>query len=209
MTNTRIIIEVCVNYFIYYEIVKMTTKEWLWVMIERASPIHTWHESVKQTMIRDWWKDCMAVLWSINEKLSWRHMFSYKERAKFINMIFPELLVQWIPDFDNDDDWIFTLDQIIKSRYDWDIKNVVFYWWCDEDIAYLLDRGRKCKIVNRFDGINSPKISATEIRDILHKWNTINDINRTKNALAWKVNPIIQDQLIALFNEKLIKLKKI
>lgn len=186
----------------------MTHKEWLGVYIARENPIHAGHENVKNIMIQERKDQCMLVLWSINEDLSWRNMFSYEERVKFIKMIYPELLIQWICDFKTDDAWIFALKMIIKSRYNWDIKNVVFYWWCDEDIAYLLDRWMTCKVVNRFDGVSSPKISATEIRDILHKWYVMNDIERTKKTLWTNINPIIQDELISLFGQKVAMLKK-
>lgn len=188
----------------------MHTKDWLGIYIGRLNPIHTGHENIINNMIKDRQEQCILVLWSINEKLSWRNMFTYKERATFIQKIFPGLMIQGIPDFLNDNDMrIFTLDQIIKAQYTWDIKNVVFYGGCEEEISFLLERNRTCKIINRFDGVSSPKVSATEVRDHLHRWLELYDMTQTKKALEWYINPLIQDELIALFSEKVSSLKKI
>lgn len=187
----------------------MTNKEWLGVYIGRLNPIHAGHENVVNTMIRDWQDQTMLILWSINKPLTWHNMFSYQERVWFIEKIYPWINIQWIPDYPTDDERLFALDQIIRSKYKGDMKNVVFYGWCEEDITYFVERDRTCKIINRFDWVSSPKVSATEIRDHLLRWEVLKDVDSTKQALLWKVNPIIQDQLIALFSEKLSKLKKI
>lgn len=150
----------------------------------------------------------MLVLWSINKWLSRKNMLSYQERVQLIQKIYPWLPIQGIPDYPTDEEWIFALDQMIRARYTGDMKNVIFYWWCEEDIAYLAERGRTCKIINRFDGISSIKISATEIRDILLRWEVLHDHEWTKKALSWYINPLIQDELITLFGQKLVALKK-
>lgn len=187
----------------------MHNTDWLGIYVGRLNPIHTWHENTARTMIHDWQDQCMLILWSINKPLSWHNMFSYQERVQFIQKILPWLHIQGMPDYPTNDERFFALDQLIKSKYNWDPAKVVFYGGCEEDIEYLLERNRTCKIINRFDGISSPKISATEVRDHLLRWEVLKDREWTKKILTWYINPIIQDDLITLFGQKLNALKKI
>lgn len=151
----------------------------------------------------------MAILGSMWKPASLHDIFSYQERAGFINTIHPDLHIQWIPDFPNDNPQRFyALDQIIKWRYRWDIKDVTFYWWCEEDLAYLLEDNRKCVIINRFDWISSPKISWSEIRDILLRHSSSGIIDESAKALEWILNPLIVKDVITIYNRKIAELKK-
>ena len=90
-----------------------------------------------------------------------------------------------------------TLDDLLIAS-NLDPSKTIFFGGCDEDITFFIEAGRKCKIINRFDG-TTPKISATEIRDSL-----IYD-----RSLDGKINPIIENDLRICFKEKWERFKRI
>ena len=123
--------------------------------------------------------------------------FTYQERRNFIKKIFPKIKTIGVPDYITDEEWMIALDDILISM-GINLKKVIFYGGCEEDIVFFLDLKRKCKILNRFDG-SSPKISATEVRDCLI----------FGRPLDRMVNPKILNEVKSLFAEKWEKFEKI
>lgn len=167
------------------------------IMVARCNPLHLGHEAVKNEMIRTFGiDDCMTMLGSANAGISMRHIFSYMERRNLIAKVYPDLKVIGIPDFPTNAEWFRLLDDLLIAR-GFDPAKTVFFGGCEEDVSVLLESGRKCHIINRFDG-TTPKISATEVRDaLIHK--------RSLNGM---INPLIQEDVAELFEKKWELLKK-
>ncbi|MFA7284997.1 MAG: hypothetical protein WC004_04230 [Candidatus Absconditabacterales bacterium] len=110
--------------------------------------------------------NCALILGSSNADFTLRNFFNYKERRDFIKTLYPDIDIAGLADQHNDELWIQSLDDIIGLKYKGDIKNVLFWGGCEEDISFFVERGRNYKTLNRFDG-TTPKISATEVRDAL------------------------------------------
>ena len=182
--------------------------KWFAVMIARLNPTQCGHEVTCNKMIKEYKEDCMLILWSITRPPSLHDIFSYQERANFVKKIWPNLNIQWIPDFATNEEFFFALDQIIKWWYRGNMKNVTYYGWSAEDMSYLIDDNRKCEIINRFDWVSSLKISGSEVRDILNRHSWDEDISETMKALDGIVNPLIREDVIRLYNKKIIELKK-
>jgi len=141
--------------------------------------------------------NCLVAIGSTNAGFSLRHFFSYQERRNFIKKLFPKIKVVGLPDYITDEEWLVALDDILTSM-GINPKNVIFFGGCEEDVVFFLDKKRKCKIMNRFDG-TTPKISATEVRDCL-----IFD-----RPLDGMLNPKIMTDVKKIFAEKWEKFKKI
>ncbi len=136
-------------------------------------------------------------LGSANHPFTLRHFFSYEERRYFTRKIFPDLRIVPLPDFPTNEEWFLALDDVLVAA-GFDPGQVTFFGGCEEDVGFFIDSGRKVRIVNRFDG-STPKISATEVRDALNK----------ERSLDGLVNPLIADEVRALFKTKWKKFEKI
>ena len=143
------------------------------VAVGRFSPIHLGHERVIETM-REQCNKCLLVMGSSNAPTSKRDFFSYTQRRLFIKNVYasaPALRLVGMPDYHSDEQWLLALDDILCATFDlmnWQVKHeVTFFGGSPEDVRFFIKDGRKVHIVNRFDGISSPKISASEIRDDL------------------------------------------
>ena len=136
------------------------------VCVWRVCPLHLGHQAVLDAMIKKFGiKNCLLVIGSSNAPLTMRNLFSYAERKGFVEKIYPDLRVVPISDYPTDAEWILALDDVLQFG-GLDPREVTFFGGCAEDIEFFLEAGRKCEIMNRFDG-STPKISATEVRDAL------------------------------------------
>ncbi len=136
------------------------------VYVGRMCPIHLGHQAIIDSMLSYHKNNCMVVLWSCNADFTLRNFFNYQERRDLVKTLYPDIDIAWLADQNNDQLRIQSLDDLIRLKYKGDIKNVLFRWWCEEDISFFIERDRNYKTLNRFDG-TTPKVSATEIRDAL------------------------------------------
>ena len=173
------------------------------VYVGRLCPIHLGHECPIKVM-RDAYKErFLQVLGSSNATFSLRNFFNYEEKRWFYKMRYPDQKVVGLPDYSTDSEWLVALDDLLIA-FAWfenreEVKaKTVFVWWCDEDVDFFFRDWRRVEIINRFDG-STPKISATEVRDCLIHW----------RSLEWLVHPSIQDEVMNLFRIKWEKFKKI
>lgn len=136
------------------------------VYVGRFNPPHLGHEKVCHEMIKEFGiENCLVVIGSQNHHMTLRHFFSFIERKGFVQTLFPEIKIVGHPDFETDEEWIESLEHMIKTVFD-SPKKITYFGGCEEDILFFINRGRKTKIFNRFDG-TTPKVSATEVRDAL------------------------------------------
>lgn len=171
--------------------------------IWRLNPMHLWHESIINSLSKEVIEaKFLQILWSSNAKFSLRHYFSYTERREFFKKVYPNVPVVGIPDYKTDEEWLLALDDLLMSHF-WlssrqEVKQkVTFLTWSTKDVSFLIDDWRLVKIIDRFDG-TTPKISATEVREILIHW----------KSLDWLLNPKIQNDVKIVFQSKFDKLKK-
>jgi hypothetical protein len=111
------------------------------------------------------YKHAMVLVGSCNQPISYRNLFDYKSRVRFITEIFPALPLAPLPDFSDNETWLGVIDQLIRLAK-WGPENAVFVGGCKEDIEVLEDSGRETIIINRFGGMTC-NVSGTEIRDHL------------------------------------------
>lgn len=136
------------------------------IFVGRFSPLHLGHEAVIRHMIEECGlENCIVILGSSNNQMSFRHLFSYEERRFFLEKAFPGLKIIGLPDYSSDSEWLLALNDIL-SFGGVDSEQAVFFGGCEEDIYFFLDHGKKYQLMNRFNG-ETPKISATEVRDAL------------------------------------------
>ena len=146
---------------------KELSKDNYGVMIGRFCPVHLGHEAMIKHMLCDYPADHIVIIvGSVSKPISFRNIFSFKERASFLMKVIPyECNVIGLSDFPTNEEWIFTLDNLLKYG-GIDPKNATFYGGCKEDMEVLIGAGKSIRTFNRFDG-STPKISATELRDAL------------------------------------------
>lgn len=160
------------------------------IFVGRLCPVHLGHEMVIRKMKEDVGENCLVIIGSSNNPISLRHFFSYEERRELLRGIFPDIKSVGIPDYSTDGEWLAHLDDILNVA-DFDPQNTFFYGGCEEDIRWFVEKGRKCRIVNRFDG-TTPKISATEVRDaLIHRRDLIN-----------LLSPTIAEKVVKTFQQK-------
>lgn len=168
------------------------------VFVGRFSPLHIGHEAVIKGMIDTFGlENCLIILGSSNAPISYRHLFSYEDRRRFIKEVFGNIAVVGLPDYPTNEEWLLALDDILALRQI-DKNSVVFFGGCEEDIYFFLENRRQCKLFNRFDG-ETPKISATEVRDALVR----------ERALDNLLNPKICESVKLSFTIRWEKLKKL
>ncbi len=169
------------------------------VTVMRACPIHLGHQAVLDTMVADAGvEQCIMFLGSSNRQLSFKYMFSLRERHALVQTLYPDLRVLGLPDFHDDELWLFNLDQQLDV-FGASLESVTFYGGCHEDIEWFIVRDLRTKIINRFDGHDSPVISATQVRDALLE----------RRALDGLVDPQIHRKVRTLFDIAMDRLKKL
>lgn len=136
------------------------------ITVGRFCPLHLGHQRIIKQMINDVGpKNSLIMIGSSNSPISWRVLFDYVDRRRWIKRIFPDIRVIGMPDAPNNDSmWFTMLDDYISSIFS-NIKNreVIFYGGCSEDVDYFYSHNRKVKIVDR----QEVKISGTNVREML------------------------------------------
>lgn len=139
------------------------------VFVGRLCPIHCGHRNVVGKMLGDCDgpENSLVVVGSSNAPLSLRHFFSYEQRRSLIHAEFgPRIRIVGLPDYPTDAEWLLALDDILRAARI-EPERAVYYGGCEEDVMCFSDARRRCRLINRFDGRETPKISATEVRDAL------------------------------------------
>lgn len=144
-------------------------KQQIGVLVGRFNPVHLGHiEVIKHAISTFGEENFILFIGSQSHPMTLRHFFSFIERLGFLKSLYPKIKILGVPDFDSDDEWIQTIEHMLETAFgkSKDEVDFVYYGGCEEDIIFFIDRDRKTKIINRFDG-TTPKISATEVRDAL------------------------------------------
>ncbi|MEI7621286.1 MAG: hypothetical protein WCJ51_02005 [Candidatus Moraniibacteriota bacterium] len=166
------------------------------VFVGRLNPMHLGHEAVIAKMLQQFGiENSLLILGSSSAPFSLRNFFSVAERKKFVQSIFPDLAIICLPDFPTDAQWLAELDKLLLAKK-FDPAKTVFFGGCNADLAFFLDAGRKCQILNRVDG-TTPTISATQVRALL----------LSNGSLKGFLNPLIIEKVKKLFAQKRSRLK--
>lgn len=160
--------------------------------VGRYAPLHIGHQVMFDYGFRVYPGRQLTILGSRDAPQSLRHLFSYEDRSEFIRGVYPQARIVGIPDYPTDDAWFDRLDEELE-REGIDPARVTFLGGCKEDISFFLERNRRVKIFNRFNG-ETPKISATEVRDALVSGRSleglvapqIQKLVRTRFAQRWE-----------------------
>lgn len=169
------------------------------VYIGRFCPVHLGHESVVNQMLERYGtRNCILVIGSANANFSLRNFFSYSERKRFLKTIWPNIRIVGLADFNSDQLWLEALDDILRVA-GMEPKEATYFGGSEEDIRFFVRDSRKVEIVDRFGG--GPKLSATEVRDIL--------IHREYQKLGRHLNPAIIPEVTETFERKWEDFKRI
>lgn len=144
-------------------------KQQIGVLVGRFNPVHLGHiEVIKHAISTFGEENFILFIGSQSHPMTLRHFFSFTDRLEFLKLLYPKIKILGVPDFDSDDEWIQTIEHTIQTIFgkNKEEADFVYYGGCEEDIIFFINRDRKTKIINRFDG-TTPKISATEVRDAL------------------------------------------
>lgn len=162
------------------------------VFIGRCCPLTVGHEYIINRMLTNHGENSLVILGSTNVKVSPVNIFSFTERLYFVKEIFPNLQIVGIPDYNNNKKWLEHLDYILH-QYNSSLKHAIFYIGNENDAYFFTNASVKTNVVDRYSG-NAPKVSATQVRKNLYK----------NKDITGMVNPIIQENIISCFNQKLI-----
>ena len=174
------------------------------IYMGRFSPIHIGHEAVIEKMLEKYGEvRSLILIGSINNPISARHLFSYKERRDFIKTLYPNLDIIPLPDHDSDEEWLAMLRDILRS-FTFHDKSIEFFAGSKEDVQFLIDNGFKCTIIDRYDG-TTPPISATQVRNALANNESLDglvnpklhDLIRSTHKVRWQQ---YQDKLQEIVN---------
>ncbi|MBP6889064.1 MAG: hypothetical protein KBC83_01700 [Candidatus Moranbacteria bacterium] len=178
---------------------KKPTKKPEMAYVGRFNPVHTGHEAMIRSMIERSGR-CVVFIGSASHARTIRHFFSYAERVSFLRKVFPEseLSIVPLPDFDNDNSsWLMAIDSIL-SAIGFAPERTVFVGGCREEMSVLIEEGRKpFHIINRFAGKETPKVSATEVRDAL--------LERRPGDLELLLNPAISSLVLETWEREFAK----
>ncbi len=150
------------------------------IFVGRMCPIHIGHMETINRMIEDCGiENCLIILGSVGQKVTFRVLFSYSQRKKWIRKIYGDgIRILGVPDFPNDDDSWFELihDSIESSFSHARSKGVVFYGGSISDVEYFHSRGYETKIIDR----TKMPVSATVIRDMMLRGMDVSDFLDSK-----------------------------
>ena len=137
------------------------------IFVGRLCPIHVGHMATIDKMIEDVGEEnSLIILGSVGQKVTFRVLFSYRQRKKWIDEIYSdEIRVVGAPDFPNDDEsWIQFIEDLIYSSFAHKETQpeYVFYGGSIDDVEIFANKGFKTEIVDR----TSMPVSATVIRDM-------------------------------------------
>lgn len=128
----------------------------------RAMPIHLWHQATINHMINHHEWQCMIILWGKWHDRDDRHIYTYEQRKSMISYIYPDLIIKWISDYDDNQARFDELDRITNQYNEW--QDILYRWWSEEDTIYYTNVGRNTKIIDRTNIQITKPISATQVR---------------------------------------------
>lgn len=135
------------------------------IYVGRFCPIHTGHMRIIDAMIKRFTdNNCLLFIGSCNSPISWRVLFTYSDRRRWIKRLYPTLKVMGMPDVPgNDAVWLQMIDDYIDTAFPHGSQNRIFFGGSQEDIEFFYDNGRQIEIVDR----DEHPVSATNIRQLL------------------------------------------
>lgn len=135
------------------------------IYVGRFCPIHTGHMRIIDAMLKRYTdENCLVLIGSCNAPISWRVLFTYADRRRWIKRLYPTLKVIGMPDVPgNDSVWLQMIDDYIDVAFPFGSQNRTFFGGSQEDIEFFYDNGRQIEIVDR----DEIPVSATNIRQLL------------------------------------------
>ena len=134
------------------------------VYVGRFCPLHIGHMEVINMMISQFAiSNCLVFIGSCNSPISWRVLFTYADRRRWLRKLYPSLKVIGMPDVPgNDSIWLQMIDDYIECVFG-PHQDITFFGGSTEDILFFHNNHRKVKIHDR--EINP--VSATSVRQLL------------------------------------------
>ena len=131
----------------------------------RFCPIHIGHMRIINSLINLYGPDnSLVFIGSCNAPISWRVLFTYADRRRWIKRLYPNLKVMGIPDVPgNDSVWLQLIDDAIDCAFPYDSQNRIFFGGSQEDIEFFYESGRQIRIIDR----DAVPVSATNVRQLL------------------------------------------
>ena len=159
------------------------------IFVGRMCPIHIGHVATMDKMFEDVGiENTLVVLGSVGQKVSFRVLFSYAQRRKWVMDVKPGLpRLIGIPDFHFDDtSWLDLLMDQINSAF-WYLGSFepVFYGGSKKDVDIFHEKGYLTKVVDR----TKVPVSATVIRDLMLRGVDVSDF----------LHPKIHDDVVKKF----------
>lgn len=165
------------------------------VFVGRLCPIHSGHQKTIDQMIKDVGEEnCLIVLGSVGQKATFRVLFSYFQRKKWVQEIYKNnVKIVGIPDFPGDNNsWFELLLDLVESVFVEGnvVPNIVFYGGSHKDVEIFHNKGYKTEIVDR----SKVPVSATVIRDMMLRGMNVSDFldERIHDDVVYKFGKIME-----------------
>lgn len=163
------------------------------VFVGRLSPPHIGHQRIIDRMIEERGiENCVCFLGSSVSPMTWRNLFNYNERCKWVKILYPNLRVVGIPDtIDNNNYmWCDMLEDYIAAIFPTN-SGILYYSGSKIDAAFyhkegVLHKKRETRIIDR----SIIDVSASKIRHRLEKGKSIKGL----------VDKLIIEDVTTIFN---------
>lgn len=161
------------------------------IYMGRFCPIHIGHMRIINSLINLYGYDnSLVFIGSCNAPISFRVLFTYADRRRWIKRLYPQLKVMGMPDVpENDNVWMQLVDDAIDCAFPFGSQNRVFFGGSQEDIEFFYESGKQIQIVDR----DQVPVSATNIRQLL----------LLENDITKFVDPRIANEVQDIFRKRL------
>lgn len=134
------------------------------IFVGRMCPVHKGHMRMIDSLIQQYgYDDSLVFIGSSTAKISYRILFSYEDRRRWLKQLYPQLKIMGLPDApESDKTWFAMLDDYINCAFPGE-KEILFIGGSQEDVEFYYNYGRSVHIVNR----DEFKCSGTNVRQLL------------------------------------------
>lgn len=170
------------------------------VYVGRFNPVHLGHEAILNAITKASAEkeNHLVLVGSCNNPISYRHLFPFEVRMKYLRTVCPMTKFAPLPDFADNAGWFSALDTLIDLAGG-NPEQALYIGGSVEDIDFYGLYRRETFIINRYTGVTNTA-SASEVRDTL--------IENRYSDLEALVNLKILDDLIADFKTSWSELRK-
>lgn len=159
------------------------------IYLGRFSPFHIGHQKLVEKLLEKQRESDILIMVGSSNTYNIRTPYTFDERQKMINKIFPNIEVVPLPDgkpglmyFDGstNDIWLGSIKKIEKSRRE----NFIFVGGCKRDLEILAQGFQTVVLLDRDSSL--VPISATQVREALKN----NDSSELERQLDPRIVPL-------------------